>query len=937
MRGGARERDREELRLLLRSQGILHATPAHPITGRDGRPAPWTLYTPAVTLTPRGAALAATCMLPLLRRFRSTQLASFGYTGIPLLTACLARGAPRYTGLMIREVRKARGTGRQVEGPIDRSRPAVIVDDSISSGASFRAAVDALAEEGVAVEGAACLVRFPYRGGPEWATALGYRIETVFDIWDDIGMERPEYVPGYLRAMPAAWADEAVPDALHPAAAARFVAERFLADGAVLRPPARFDDSYDGRGGVYVSFREAAGDRRLARDGFFHFDPAAADACRDVVLATVKALTLARGAIDSARLSTLKIAVSFLDALEAVNPGRLDFDTYGVVVRSRYWPTKIGGALPHTQVFISEAEQYRHARVTNARIGPHEPHDLYRHHVVKAPEPGAYWLPFGATVDPVRDWTRDRAIGGRLIARARAALAPGRALDRDAELPDDLVPAPVSGVAATLYAAGTVGCGVAWHHGRLDDTIRRAVAYAADDTRFADRRPATSPADLEMSVSLLHDREWLGTIASDRVARKLRPGLDAFSVHQGDHHGVFLESVIPHHSWPREQAVERLLAKAHIESGPAAWATYRATTWLGAGEELFRLEYGFPERGPAAAGSGWLPEAVKRSSDYLYRSLDANGVPAYRVEPVGGTTVSSGPVARQLHGLAALLLAGRALHRTDWEAGALRGARHFVDGLEATEAQDGADGPLSGALARFELLALAALAGDPPTAPLHRLAASLRTMFQRDGRVAGGTSPSRRREDHDFLPGVAILAFALAAGGPTLPRAVRLRRHLAWYRRRFRLTGSWGLAAWHMQAWAAVHAREPLAEYADFVFELADWAVERQLETSGAFLTDLSPGGPSFHTAFVAEGIADAWALARRCGDEERAGRYSDSWRRAMEFMQVLTILPQDTFCMRLGDAAIGGVRPSRTASDVRVDYVSHTLTALLKGLANDA
>jgi hypothetical protein len=85
------------------------------------------------------------------------------------------------------------------------------------------------------------------------------------------------------------------------------------------------------------------------------------------------------------------------------------------------------------------------------------------------------------------------------------------------------------------------------------------------------------------------------------------------------------------------------------------------------------------------------------------------------------------------------------------------------------------------------------------------------------------------------------------------------------------------------------------------------------------------------------EGIADAWALARRCGDEERAGRYGDSRRRAMEFMQVLTILPQDTFCMRLGDAAIGGVRPSRTASDVRVDYVSHTLTALLKGLANDA
>jgi hypothetical protein len=837
---------------------------------------------------------------------------------------------------MVREVRKARGTRRQVEGPIDRSRPAVIVDDSISSGASLRAAIEALADEGVAVEGAACLVRFPYRGGPEWAQALGYRVETAFDIWDDIGMERPVYVPGYLRAMPAAWADGRVPDGLHPAVAARLVAERFLRDGAVLRPPGGFDRTYDGRGGVYVSFREVAGDVRLARDGFFHFDPAAADACRDVVLATVKTLTIARGVIDAARLPSLKIAVTFLDALEAVTPGRLDFDTYGVVVRSRYWPTKIGGALPHTQVFTSAVEQYRHARVTNARVGPHEPHDLFRHHVTKFPEPGVYWLPFGATVDPTRDWTRDRAIGERLVARARAALASDLEGDPGGPLPDDLVPAPVSAVAATLYAAGTVGCGVAWHHGTLDDTLLRAVAYAAGDTRFADRRPSVPAAELDVSVSVLHDREWLGTTAPERVARKIRPGLDAYSVHQGDHHGVFLESVIPHYGWRREEAVARLLAKAHIESGPAAWATYRATTWLGTKAGLSRLDFGFPARDHRAEAGAWLPAAIERSADYLHRSLDADGVPAYRIQPVHGTTADAGPAARQLHALAALLLAARALGRADWEIGALRGARHFAAILEAAPAAgEGLAGASTGTLSRFQLLGLLSLAGIPPTAAVRRLVRSLRALFLRDGRVADASGVSRLREDHDFLPGVAVLTIAQAARYAAVPRRIPLPRHLAWYRRRFRLTGSWGLAAWHMQAWAAAYALEPRDEYADFVFELADWALDRQLDTSGAFLTDLNPGGPSFHTAFVAEGIADAWALARRGGDLERAGRYCESWRRAMEFMQELTIQPGDTFCMRMGDAAIGGVRPSLTGSDVRVDYVSHTLTALVKGLAS--
>jgi len=212
-------------------------------------------------------------------------------------------------------------------------------------------------------------------------------------------------------------------------------------------------------------------------------------------------------------------------------------------------------------------------------------------------------------------------------------------------------------------------------------------------------------------------------------------------------------------------------------------------------------------------------------------------------------------------------------------------------------------------------------------------------MFRPDGRVAAPGDIARLRQDHDYLPGVAILSFAEAA---RRSRSSLFRldygAHLEWYRRRFQLMATWGLtgwglAAWHMQAWSAVHDVEPDPAYAGFVFEMADWALERQLDVNGAFLTDLSGAGPSFHTAFVAEGIADAWRLAAVIGDTERADRYARSWWRAMEFMRELAILPEDTFCMRLGSDAIGGIRPSQTAAEVRVDYVSHTLTALLKGV----
>jgi len=944
---------REELRQLLKSDGILYAEPDRPITGRDGRQAPWTLYTPAISLTGRGAELAARCLLPILDQFESTQLAAYGYTGVPLLSACLVHGAPRYSGLLVREARKTRGTGRQVEGPIDRSRPAVVVDDSLSSGTSLRAAIGALESEGIEVEGAVCLVRFPYRGGAEWSRALGYRVETVFDVWDDLEMPRPTYTPGHVRAMPEGWADVRVPDGLHPAVVARFVAERFLDDGAVPRPPRRMDGSYDGRGGVYVSFRLATNDHRVGRDGFWHFDAGDADAGRDVVLATVKTIRTAGGAISSETLPRLKIAVSFFDPLERIGPSGVDYAHYGLVVQSTHWPTKVGGALPDTQVFVSEYEQYRHARVRNGRIGPGEPHELYRHRVVKEPEPGAYWLPFGASHDEAADWSASSDIGQRLTERARQMLreaddSPQPSGTAEAKpLAGDLIPAPVSAIAATLYAHGAAGCGVAWHHGSLDDTLRRAVEFARADRRFEATRGDRRVAELDLAISVLHDREWLGTTTAERVARKLRPGRDAFSVHQGDHHGVLLECVIPYYGWSREEAVRRLLAKAGIRDGLSAWATYRAATWLAGSDGLVPLRFGFANRAalairesPSDSPSHWPPSAARMTARYIHRSLADDGLPAYRRDPVSGTDTAQGSAARRLHAAAALGDAGRTLRRPVWTAAALEGIRRALDAADPGSAETWpTSGPQGGPMASFQLLSAAVQAGLPPTGPIERLGRALRPMFLADGRVAAPGDVARLRQDHDYLPGVAILSFAQAA---RRSRSSLFRLdypvHLEWYRRRFRLMAmweltGWGLAAWHMQAWSAVHDVEPDPAFASFVFELADWAVERQLDINGAFLTDLSGAGPSFHTAFVAEGIADAWRLAGSIGDDERAGRYALSWRRAMEFMRELTILPEDTFCMRLGRDAIGGVRPSQTASEVRVDYVSHTLTALLRGM----
>jgi hypothetical protein len=140
------------------------------------------------------------------------------------------------------------------------------------------------------------------------------------------------------------------------------------------------------------------------------------------------------------------------------------------------------------------------------------------------------------------------------------------------------------------------------------------------------------------------------------------------------------------------------------------------------------------------------------------------------------------------------------------------------------------------------------------------------------------------------------------------------------------------VAGWQPQGWEAVHRARGAYPGRDLAFAAADWAIERQLRSNGAFLETLSPDEPSFNTGFIAEGIAAAWSLALASGETERARRYEEAWRRAARFMNRLMIHPEDTFGMAAGAAAIGGVRCMLTRSDVRIDQVSHWLHALLVG-----
>ena len=161
-----------------------------------------------------------------------------------------------------------------------------------------------------------------------------------------------------------------------------------------------------------MSVRRRHDDQRLARRGFWHFDPHDADPCRDLVLATAATLRSLPRPLTQAEVDASKFAVSFFGPLESVAPAALDFSRYGIVTRSRVVPRRRGGALPNTQYFTSTQEQYRHARSTNARLFDLEDHEVFRHDVVETRRAGrelaALW----------RRYPNDRWLVGRSGPRA---------------------------------------------------------------------------------------------------------------------------------------------------------------------------------------------------------------------------------------------------------------------------------------------------------------------------------------------------------------------------------------------------------------------------------------------------------------------------------------------------------------------------------------
>jgi orotate phosphoribosyltransferase len=940
--------EREELLQLLLRQGILHRSPTQPVLSRDGTSARWMLDSLSVTLTPRGAELAGRCLLKLLERFDGRQLATYGLTAIPILQSCVLQSGGRYTGLLVRKERKQHGSLKLIEGPIDPDEPTILIDDSISSGTCMTEGSERLEEAGLRVEGGVALVRFGWYGGYALMQERGYHVEAVYDIWDDFihrmdDEEKPlknpsKYFPKFD------WSARRATEGLHPARLAREVLAEYLSSGELLVAPERLGGDYDSSGGVWISVRDRRDIHvRYARDGFWHFPgEQRGTTAEDIVLAALRTGTqMPKGEAGLKALAESAVAVTFFPALERCDVGALDNDRYGIVVRSGERASWMGGALPRMPGIGGEWEQFQHARRKNGKLISFEPYEIFRHEVVKAVEPGEGWQPTGVPKGEGLPWQKDARVCGRVAAHARRLVLsylPGVEAARPEPLPAGLIPEKLDSVYLTVYVDGRLrGC-MGSVVRNLDEDLSKLARAALDDGRF-EAKPVSDSSRVAVTVSFLYSPLTLGHFTPEDVVLRVRPGEQTLMAFRGESVGLLLPFVASMHNLERVEFARAVLEKARIkEDEPYKWCRFDCATWLADAGGQHPFVGGFPSYDkPESTTRDLVTRLTALHAQYLVRQQKPDGSLYLSYEPFQNRLYQGIDLPRLAH--AAWVLARVAVRQGSEELSAA--ADKSIDYLLNKVSEDGervwleSEGEESSVSeVSFLLLALLELRKeDPRRQHIVRLAATLRESIDRHGRVQTHRTPASSREAfQDYFPGQTLLALGAAAeAGEIVSDESSWRKAFRFYRHRFRYRRHFGHVSWLMQACAGWWRVTGEAEPAEFVFEVGDWLLGYQQEKTGGFINDHQPDAPGYTTALYLEGVGAALSLAASLEDAPRQARYTDAAARGFRFLEQLVIQQRDAPVLPNPSMALGGLRQSIHRSEVRTDFVQHSLSALLE------
>ena len=153
------------------------------ITDPNGTPIRWMLDTRTPMLNTSFFNEVGLVLAKRLYKKGISQVVGMGYGSFPLVCSVLSAGTGyTFQGGFVREKRKGYGRNRLVEGPLDRTKPIVLLDDVLNSGKSARIAIELLRQDGFEVAGVFTLFCFTWGNGKENLKRDGIWVDSLLDL-----------------------------------------------------------------------------------------------------------------------------------------------------------------------------------------------------------------------------------------------------------------------------------------------------------------------------------------------------------------------------------------------------------------------------------------------------------------------------------------------------------------------------------------------------------------------------------------------------------------------------------------------------------------------------------------------------------------------------------------------------------------------------------
>jgi hypothetical protein len=179
-----------------------------------------------------------------------------------------------------------------------------------------------------------------------------------------------------------------------------------------------------------------------------------------------------------------------------------------------------------------------------------------------------------------------------------------------------------------------------------------------------------------------------------------------------------------------------------------------------------------------------------------------------------------------------------------------------------------------------------------------------------------------------------------------------VRKALAYYKPWWKEHKDLAFVPGQTAAYAEAYLLTKEQPFADFVFEMNDWACGLQYDLQLDVQKSSWSGGfkgwaggkamdalPQADSACYAEGLADACRVAREAGDPDRWKRYTDALQLCLQFLGRLQYTESNTahFADWYKPWVLGGFHASQQDGDLRLEHTRHAVAALMHYLEHVA